>query len=446
MPMISEANPVAFADPLPDEVDVLVIGAGVVGVSTAYFLAKSGVRVAVCEKGRVAGEQSSRNWGWVRQQGRDPAELPIVMESNRIWRGLAEETGERDLAFTECGCLYLATGPEQMSRWEEWREMASRHQLESRLLTAQQVEALVPDLAGRWSGGIFTPSDGRAEPFVAVPALARAARRLGAAVVENCAVRTVETAAGRVAAVHTERGRTAVQAVVLAGGAWSTFFASNLGIDLPQLTVRATVGRTNPVSGGDSPAVYSPGLCLRRRADRGYTVAVGDLIEHYVGPRSFRYLAKFRTLLGASARSLRVLVGPPRGFPGSWGGRRRWTADEVTPFERTRVLNPPPSEAVLRRISARLPVQAPRLAEAGMAEAWAGMIDVTPDAVPYLCEAPSPRGLFIGTGMSGHGFGIGPGAGRVLADLVQGRPHGHDLSRFRFERFSDGSPVVPGPY
>ena len=446
MPMISEANPVAFADPLPDEVDVLVIGAGVVGVSTAYFLARSGVRVAVCEKGRVAGEQSSRNWGWVRQQGRDPAELPIVMESNRIWRGLAEETGERDLAFTECGCLYLATGPEQMSRWEEWREMASRHQLESRLLTAPQVEALVPDLAGRWSGGIFTPSDGRAEPFVAVPALARAARRLGAAVVENCAVRTLETEAGRVAAVHTERGRTAVQAVVLAGGAWSTFFASNLGIDLPQLTVRATVGRTNPVGGGESPAVYSPGLCLRRRADGGYTVAVGDLIEHYVGPRSFRYLAKFRALLGASARSLRVLVGPPRGFPGSWGGRRRWTADEVTPFERTRVLNPPPSEVVLRRISARLPVQAPRLAEAGMAEAWAGMIDVTPDAVPYLCEAPSPRGLFIGTGMSGHGFGIGPGAGRVLADLVQGRPHGHDLTRFRFERFSDGSPVVPGPY
>ena len=321
MPMISEANPVAFADPLPGEVDVLVIGAGVVGVSTAYFLAKSGVRVAVCEKGRVAGEQSSRNWGWVRQQGRDPAELPIVMESNRIWRGLAEETGERDLAFTECGCLYLATGPEQMSRWEEWREMASRHQLESRLLTASQVEALVPDLAGRWSGGIFTPSDGRAEPFVAVPALARAARRLGAAVVENCAVRTVEIAAGRVAAVHTERGRTAVQAVVLAGGAWSTFFASNLGIDLPQLTVRATVGRTKPVSAGESPAVYSPGLCLRRRADGGYTVAVGDLIEHYVGPRSFRYLAKFRALLGASARSLRVLVGPPRGFPGSWGSR-----------------------------------------------------------------------------------------------------------------------------
>ena len=85
-------------------------------------------------------------------------------------------------------------------------------------------------------------------------------------------------------------------------------------------------------------------------------------------------------------------------------------------------------------------------AEAGIAELWAGMIDVTPDAVPYICAAPSPRGLFIGTGLSGHGFGIGPAVGRILADLIQGRPPGHDLSRFRFDRFSDGSPIVPGPY
>ena len=446
MPMISEATPIAFSDPLPEAVDVVVIGAGVVGVSTAYFLAKNGVSVLVCEKGRVAGEQSSRNWGWVRQQGRDSAELPIAMEANRLWRNLAEETGERDLAFTACGCLHVTNEPARMSRWEEWRETAARHQLDSRVLTGTEAGALVPDLNGRWAGGIHTPSDGRAEPFVAVPALARAARRLGAAVIESCAVRTVESEAGRIRAVHTERGRVGAQAVVLAGGAWSTFFAANLGLDLPQLTVRSTVGRTNPVDLPEMPAVYSQPLCIRRRADRGYTVATGDLVEHYVGPRSFRHLAKFRALLRGSARDLRLNVGPPRGFPGSWTGKRRWTAEETSPFEATRVLNPPPSEIALRRIAARLPVQAPRLAEAGMAEYWAGMIDVTPDAVPYLCEVPSPRGLFLGTGMSGHGFGIGPGAGRVLADLIRGRPHGHDLARFRFERFSDGSPIVPGPY
>ena len=447
MPMISEATPIAFSDPLPEAVDVVVIGAGVVGVSTAYFLAKNGVRVLVCEKGRVAGEQSSRNWGWVRQQGRDPAELPIAMEANRIWRGLAEETGERDLAFTACGCLYVTSEPARMARWEEWRESAARHQLESRMLTGAQVEALVPDLNGRWAGGIHTPSDGRAEPFVAVPALARAARRLGAAVIESCAVRTVESEAGRVRAVHTERGRVGAQGGGPCG--WGRGAPSSPRISVS--TSRSSrsgprwVGRIRSTGPRCRPS--TPSRCASGAGRTGATRSrPGTSSSTTWGRDRSGTSPSSGPCFAAAPATFDSASGPPRGYPGSWTGRRRWTAEETSPFEATRVLNPPPSEIAMRRITARLPVQAPRLAEAGMAEYWAGMIDVTPDAVPYLCEVPSPRGLFIGTGMSGHGFGIGPGAGRVLADLVQGRPHGHDLARFRFERFSDGSPIVPGPY
>ena len=112
-----------------------------------------------------------------------------------------------------------------------------------------------------------------------------------------------------------------------------------------------------------------------------------------------------------------------------------------TPF-RLRPLRMTPS----RMTPTTVPRMAPWLHEAGVAELWAGMIDVTPDAVPYICEAPALPGLIIGTGMSGHGFGIGPAVGRILADLATGRSPGFDLSRFRFQRFTDGSPVVPGPY
>ena len=444
--MISEATPVAFADPLPGAVDVVVIGAGIVGTTTSYFLAQRGFRVLLCEKGRVAGEQSSRNWGWVRQQGRDYAELPIMMESNRIWRGLAEQSGERDAAFTEAGCLYLAESEAGLARFESWYEVARQHQLDTRMLSAREAKALVPGIEGQWIGGMLTPSDGHAEPFVAVPALARAARREGVSVIEDCAVRSVETQDGRVCAVVTERGRVRTDAAVLSAGAWSTCFAANAGIDLPQLIVRSTAARTHPEPERAFANVSTPGLAVRRRADGGYTISTGDLAEHYVAPRSFKDFTKFLKLIRASARDLRLKLGPPADYPGAWGAKKRWSADETSPFERMRVVNPPPSETVRRRLNERLPRRAPWLAKLGIAEIWAGMIDVTPDAVPYLCEADSPRSLFVGTGMSGHGFGIGPGAGRVLADLVQGRSPGHDLSRFRLERFRDGSEIVTGPY
>ena len=265
-------------------------------------------------------------------------------------------------------------------------------------------------------------------------------------IVENCAVRSLEIRDGRVSAALTEQGRVRTDRVLLAGGAWSTQFASNLGLDLPQLIVRSTAGRTHPVPDRTLPNVSTAGFALRKREDGGFTVATGDVAEHYVSAKSFKYFGKFLKLMKVSAKDIRLRPLPPAGHPGAWGAKWRWSGDEVSPFEQTRVLNPPPSEEVRRRLDRRLPQRAPWLAAAGIAELWAGMIDVSPDAVPYICAAPSPEGLFVGTGASGHGFGIGPGVGRILADLMEGRPPGHDLSRFRFERFSDGSPIEPGPY
>ena len=446
MPIITESSPVAFSEPLPEAVDVVVIGAGVIGTSTAYFLAKHGAKVLLCEKGRVAGEQSSRNWGWVRQQGRDQAELPIMMESNRIWRDLARSTGEEDLGFTQSGCVYLAESERQLAEYESWHGIALQHQLDTRMLSRAEASSLVPDIRGRWLGGMLTASDGCAEPFVAVPALARASGKLGAVIVEDCAVRTIETQAGRVSAAVTEKGTVRTGSVLLAGGAWSTHFATNIGLDLPQLMVRSAVGRTPAVAGKKMPNVMTKNFGVRSRRDGGYTVATGDMAEHYISRKSFKYFTKFLALMKISAKDVRLKAGPPAGYPGAWTSKRHWSGDEVSPFEQMRVLNPLPSEKIRRRLEDRLSARAPWLADAGIEELWAGMIDVSPDAVPYICEAPSPGGLFIGTGSSGHGFGIGPAVGKILSDLIRGRPTGHDLSRFRFNRFSDGSPIVPGPY
>ena len=120
--IFSDDLPVTFDDPLPDAVDVVVIGGGVIGVSTAWFLQRKGLRVLVCDKGRVAGEQSSRNWGWIRQQGRDAAELPIVIDSINAWEALAPEirqaTGE-DIGFTRQGVLYAAATDGMLRQFQD---------------------------------------------------------------------------------------------------------------------------------------------------------------------------------------------------------------------------------------------------------------------------------------------------------------------------------------
>ena len=446
MPMITENSPVVFSDPLPDATDVVVIGAGIAGTATAYFLAERGVKVLLCEKGRVAGEQSSRNWGWVRQQGRDWAELPIMMESNRIWRGLAEKTGDEDLRFTQSGCYYLAQDEASLAKYEQWHDLAKQHQLDTRMLAKSELAQTFPNINASLAGGMVTKTDGRAEPFVAVPALARAARDLGAVIVEACAVRTLDIETGRVTGVVTEKGRVRCSQVVLSGGAWSTHFAANSGVNLPQLTVRSTAARTEPAPEHYTPNISLNGLAVRRRADGGYTVSSGDLADHYLSPVSFKYFTKFLKILKLSAKDLRLHLAAPKGYPGAWGSPRRWSGDEVSPFERLRVVNPDPSPTVVQRIKDRLPRWLPDLKDVKLAEAWAGMIDVTPDAVPTLGEDAGLKGLFIATGLSGHGFGIGPAIGRITADLVRGQSPGFDLERFRASRFVDGSQIVPGPY
>jgi glycine/D-amino acid oxidase-like deaminating enzyme len=398
----------------------------------------------LCEKGRIAGEQSSRNWGWVRQQGRDPSELPIMMEANRIWQGLARECGE-DLGFHQTGVLYLANKPEDMAGFENWLHYAKAHQLDTKLLTKAEIAAMLPDAKTDWPGGMVTPSDGRAEPWIAVPALARHAQRLGATIIEDCAVRTLDIAGGTIAGVVTESGRIACDQVVLAGGAWSSLFLRRHGIEIPQLSVRATVAATAPL-----PEVYAGQaadnhFAFRRRTDGGYTLALGSFHEMLIGPDAFRRLPKFLPQLKQNPFGTSYKPKAPRDYPDAWFTRRNWKEHEVSPFEHMRVLNPAPHRGAVRKMQNHFAAAFPHVGKPKIKLAWAGMIDTMPDVVPVIDHAPALPGLVIATGMSGHGFGIGPGMGRVVADMVLGKPPVHDLTRFRFGRFSDGSKIELGP-
>lgn len=445
MVVYCDQTPKQFHGTLPEETDILIIGGGVIGISTAYHLAKKGVRVAVCEKGRVAGEQSSRNWGWIRQQGRDAAELPISMESNRIWKQLVSETNE-DLGFTQQGVYHLAESEQDLSSFEAFLKLAKQHGLDTQIQSERQIREQIQGRPGKWRGAMVTPSDARAEPWQAVPAIARIAERLGAVVVEDCAVRTLDFEGGKVSGAITEKGRVKAGRVLLAGGAWSSLFAGNLGVSVPQLAVRATVAATAPVPNVFSGNAADNDFAFRRRADGGYTLALSDLHQHYIGPSSFKHLLKWLPALKASYKGISLGFKGPAGHPDSWAHKRSWAENDVTPFEKVRVLNPAPDPSAKATILARWADRFPQLAETRLVEIWAGMIDAMPDFIPIMDEVPSHKGVFIATGFSGHGFGIGPAAGRIMSDLMAGNPAGHDMSRFRFNRFHDGSKIEIGPF
>ena len=435
-------DPVTYSDNLPESCDVVIIGGGITGVMTALYLAEAGQRVLICEKGRIAAEQSSRNWGWVRQQGRDPAELPIMIESLHLWRGLQAGIGD-PVGLRQTGVTYLAQTPEALADYEDWLAHARAHGLDSRLLSQRELQAILPNRAG-WVGGLMTPSDARAEPWTAVPAVAAVAHQAGVAIVENCAVRALDISAGKVTGVFTERGLVRAPRVLLAGGAWSGLFAGNAGLRVPQLSVRASVSATTPVAQFWPGAAADDRFAFRARLDGGYTLAPGIEHDFWIGPDAFRHFRSFLPQLRRDRAHTRMRPAAPRGYPDAWGTRRRWKASDISPFERMRVLDPRPNQALLAKLLREFVAAFPAVGQLQVQRSWAGMIDVLPDQVPILDESPI-SGFFIATGLSGHGFGIGPGVGRVMADLICGKPAGHDLSRFRFGRFADGSPIVLGP-
>ncbi|NRB33521.1 MAG: FAD-binding oxidoreductase [Rhodobacteraceae bacterium] len=433
-------TPVASDSDLPSKVDIVVIGGGIIGCCAALELAERGQSVLLCEKGQIGGEQSSRNWGWVRVSLRDPKEIPLMLEATRIWDGLAERC-QKDLGFARSGILFAARSEKQMADYEAWARHLDNRGFPVRMLGHAAVRDLLPGGAEPLMGGLWTPQDARAEPQWAAPAIAEAARAHGAKVMTGCAVRSVDLSAGRISGVVTEKGRVACDHVVLAGGAWSRLFAGNAGFDLPQLKVRNTVLRTKPHTSGPETTVWSADYAIRRRADGGFTIACGTENTVDLVPDSLRLARRFWPAFLAERSSLRFRLS--RRALEEARERRRWTPDQATPFEATRILDPEPLPRIVQSSLKGAQAAFPALAGAQVAQTWAGMIDVTPDALPVISGVDDVPGLTIGTGFSGHGFGIGPGAGRLLADLVTGTTPMVDPTPFRFSRFSDGSKLRP---
>jgi glycine/D-amino acid oxidase-like deaminating enzyme len=419
--------------------DVVVIGGGIVGLSTAYFLAKRNVKVVLVDKGRLAWEQSSRNWGFVRQQGRDPAELPMAVLSTSIWRNVAGAHGD-EIDWRQGGNLALAMDEDDLDRYTEGARAAQAVGIDTRVLTRQEVAAIVPDLRAGYLGGLYTATDGQADPLEGTLTFARLARAAGVDVREYCAVDRIYTDSSRstVTGIATTDGDIRVGKIVCAAGAHSGWLARMAGLSLPQRTVRSTVVMTNPLPRFTDAAIWVSGLGIRQRRDGGVVLgrAAAGTADHDVTLDTFRHMKLFLPIYMKHRQFFRMHLGTPfvrdllRHIPGTEGARH--------PFAHVIDYEPRPNSSTAEGSVRVFREYFPNLGGVTIARVWAGVIEATPDLLPVLGEVEALRGFYFATGFSGHGFGLGPGAGYTVAELVAQGAASIDVRAMRYERFAEG--------
>lgn len=424
-------TPVTTSDVMPAATTVVIIGGGIVGLTAALTLAERNIPVVVLEKGRIASEQSSRNLGWIRKTSRALEDIPLAQAADRLWAGMAARVGS-DVGYRQAGIMFVARDEKQMAMHEKWLNGVNAAGLDTRLLSHTDIAARVPGGAGKWSGGIFTASDGRAEPTLAASAIAKAALAKGAVIIEQCAVRALTTQNGCVSGVVTEKGEIRCDQVLLAAGAWSRRFLGNHGINLPTLPLICSVMRTKPLQGPTNIAVGAPDFSFRQHQDGGFIVTQRGALD---APLTLDHLligTRYMPQLRHARDNLRISLG--KYFVKDLAMARRWRHDRRSPFEHVRTLDPPANPALNSEAMRNLRAAWPAFQLAEMAASWAGVIDVTPDSNPVIGPVASMPGLTLATGFSGHGFGTSPAAGQLAADLVTGQAPIIDPSPYRLER------------
>jgi sarcosine oxidase subunit beta len=369
--------------------DVVVIGAGIVGASTAYYLARAGVDVMLVDRRHpiAGGTASQASAGGVRQQGRVPVEMPLAIYSINLWGSLAEEL-ETDLQYRRDGMTVVTDDESLIPSLEQRVAQEQSLGLNIRMVRGAELHDFIPGLSPRILAGSYCPTDGHADPLSTINALVDAARRHGARTKWQCPVENLVIENGRVIAVKTSDGSIGCRYVVLAAGYWSRAIAAAAGIDLP--------------------LVYFP-------------------LQMMVTARQPHVLDQ---VLGWVNHGISLKQVPSGGFVvgGGWPGQ----ADPET--YQTRLL--PGSMAKSSGTTVSL---FPSLAGIPIVRAWLGIEAFCIDEMQIVGPAGAADGLIVAAGFSGHGFAVGPGIGSLIAQFILTGLWPDMLMPFGLERFQANS-------
>ena len=368
--------------------DVIVIGAGIVGSSTAYYLAKAGLKVTLVDsRSPVTGGSASQACaGGVRQQGRVPVEIPLGIFSIKLWTDLEAELDE-NLEYRQDGMTVVTDDEQQIARLSDRVKREQALGLDIRLVGNSELHELIPGLSPHMRAGSYCPTDGHANPMRTVNAFVVAAQRRGVRLKWNCAAQGFVFENKRLTAVKTAVGEFACRYAILAAGYWSRAIAATAGINLPfqahPLQMMVTARRPHQLD--QVLGWVGNGISLKQMPSGGFVIGGGW--PGRGNPQTFQT----RLLPGSMAKSARTTVG-----------------------------------------------LFPSLAGIPVLRAWAGIEAFCEDEMQVVGAVPGLDGLIIAAGFSGHGFAIGPGVGSLLAQYLTTGELSEMLAPFTIERFGNG--------
>lgn len=366
--------------------DVLVVGGGIIGCATAYYLAKAGVKVTVLEASENIGDGgSSRNGGGVRQSGRDPRELPLVMYGiKNLWPHLSEELSV-DCEYHQDGNLRLGKNEKHRQILQGLTDRAVAVGLDVRMIDGDEVRKINPYLSDEVTVASWCPTDGHANPLTTTLGYYKSARALGVHFITAEPVNAIKKVRGKIVGVTTPDTDFEADTVVLAAGYASRPLAAGVGIDLPmqKRLIEALVTEAQP-----------------HMFDQMLGTAEADFYGHQTKHGSFVF--------------------------GGSSGLEPFNTDDGRPV--TSSLTAP---CICRGIMKYFP----DLADAKIVRTWAGWIDPSADGVPILGTVEENPGLILACGFTGHGFGIAPAVGDQLAKLITTGKTDVDLTPLHYSRF-----------
>jgi sarcosine oxidase subunit beta len=371
---------------LPDTADVVIIGGGVMGVSTAYHLASKGCTdVLLVERNRFLGEESTgRCAGGIRYQFSNEIDIRLSSHSIPMLERFADEL-EQEIDLRQCGYLFLLSKEDDVKVF--WENVALQRCLgvDTEWLSPEDVaERAYPVNTKGILAGTFNARDGLADPSGVVQGYVKGARRLGVSLLTDTEATAIETRSGRVSAVLTNQGRVRTGTVVNAAGPWAALVGAMAGIDIPVRPLRRQIAVTTAI----------PGL-----------------------PHDFPMVIDFAQSLYFHREGQGVLTGMSNPH------EKEGFDQSVDPeWELTHL------EAAVARM--------PRLENAGVLNRWAGLYEVSPDSLAILGKVPQLEGFYCLNGFSGHGFMHGPICGLLLAeDILEGEATTVDIAPLRLDRF-----------